>query len=260
MRRIFEWVGGFALIAFSFYFTDKVSLMVASKSDLMQEIKAVSSVYEQKSVDASINLEDNTIVPGKYGRTVNSQESYLEMHDFGTFNENYLVFDYVKPLKSLEDNKDKYITGGNPLHRRVSFIVVDNENVEKYLDENGIQYDKVLEKYESTNENVEIINGAIEKSDFKEIDSKVKNTARICLKDESQIDLCKKNNYYLIESKSILSQTNLIEIKNDVGPGSIILISSSARLEDIKLLKNEIEYKDLDIVKISKLISEKESS
>lgn len=258
MRRIFEWVGGFALIAFSFYFTDKVSLLVANKSDLMQEIKAVSSIYETEAQDASINVRDNTIIPGKFGRTVNSQESYLEMHDFGTFNENYLVYDYKKPSKSLEDNKDKFISSGNPSNRRMSFIV-ENESVEKYFDQEGISYDKVFVKYTSHEENVEVINGASSKSDFNLIDGKLKNSKKLCLKDQSEIDLCKKHDYYLIDNRYSLTQSNLIEIKNTIAPGSIILISSSAKLEDVKLLMNEVDYKDLEIVKISKLIDEKES-
>lgn len=259
MRRIFEWVGGFALIAFSFYFTDKVSLLVASKSDLMQEIKAVSSIYETEAEDATINEQDNTIVPGKFGRTVNSQESYLEMHDFGSFNENYLVFDYIKPEKSLEDHKDKFITSGNPEFRRVGFIVIDNDEVESYFNSDGVQYDKVVREYDSFDENVELINGAEEKREFMTIDTKVKNAARICVKNASNIDLCKKYKYYLIDSNLELTSSNLIEIKNNVGPGSIILVTSGAKVEDVKLIKNEIEYKDLDIVHISKLISEKES-
>lgn len=259
MRRIFEWIGGFALIAFSFYFTDKVSLLVASKSDLMKEIEAVSSIYETKSVDAVINTIDNTIIPGKYGRVVNSQESYLEMHDFGSFNENYLVFDYIKPEKSLEDNKDKFITSGNKEKRRISFII-DNEEVEKYFDSEEIKYDKMLKKYESVKDNAEIINGANNKIDFKEIDSKVKNTAKICLKGESDIELCKKNGYYLVDAKSLSTQNDFMQVKNNIAPGAIILVKTGAKLENVKYILDEVNYKDLEIVKLSMLISEKESS
>ena len=138
MRRIFEWVGGFALIAFSFYFTDRVSLMVANKSELMQSIKAVSATYKTTPVDAIIDNESNSIIPGKYGKIVNDQESYLNMHDFGTFNENYLIFDFVKPKTSLDDNKDKYIKGGNPSNRNISLIVKNNDEVIKYLDTSNI--------------------------------------------------------------------------------------------------------------------------
>lgn len=257
MRKIFEWVGGFALIVFSFYFTDKVSLMVAARSELMQEIKAVSSTYELEPEDAVINIKDNSIIPGRFGRVVNSQESYLSMHDFGSFNENFLIFDYIKPKNSLEDNKDKFITSGNPKNRQVSFIVEDNAEIEELFDVERIDYDKVVTKFADYNSNVELINGANKKDEFNELNTKLKNNPRICLKNTSNIELCEKNSYYLVNPLLILNNSNLIEVKSSVNPGSIILIASGLTKENLKIVLNEIKYKDLDIVHISKLINEK---
>ncbi len=259
LRRIFEFFGGFALIAFSFYFTDKVSLLVASKSDLMQEIKAVSTVYKEEPVDAVI--KDNTIIPGKFGREVNSEESYLEMHDFGSFNENYLVYNYIKPQKSLLDNKDKFITSGNPQNRRISLIIIDNDEVQEYLEHQQIPYDLVLTTanfIESSR--AEVINGAKNKDDFKKINNKLKKENKICLKNYSDIDLCKKYSYFLIDTNLKVNSTNLINIKNNIAPGNIILLNTGARVEDVKYILNEINYKDLEIVNISVLINEKEST
>lgn len=259
MRRIFEWIGGFAIVAFSFYFTDKVSLLVASKSDLMGEIKEVSASYEQSPVDAIIDADNNTIIPGKFGRTVNDQESYLSMHDFGSFNENYLVYDYIKPEKSLEDNKDKYITSGNKINRRVALIVRDNEEVKKFLIQSQVLFDELVKESVDSNENIELINGANSKSEFNAINSKIKGKSKLCLKEESNLDLCKKNGYYMIDPKVKLMGTNILEVKSLLEPGSIILLSSSAKVEDVKLILKELEYKDLSIVHISRLIDEKES-
>ncbi len=260
MRKIFEWVGGFAIVAFSFYFTDKVSLLVASKSDLMQEIKAVSAEYEMKPVDAIIDDEANTIVPGQFGRKVNNQESYLSMHDFGSFNENYLVYDYVKPQKSLEDNKDKYIMSGNKNNRQVSLIVVDNDDVSKFLVESNIPFDQTTDgcNVEKANSLIELINTSTSKDKFNALSNRLKDKAKICLKDRSDEVLCKKNGYYIIDAHLKLTGTNLIEIKNALEPGSIILLTPTAKTENIKMILNEIEYKDLQIVHISKLIDEKE--
>ncbi len=259
MRKIFEWLGGFALVVFSFYFTDKVSMMVANKSELMQEIKTVSSTYELEAEDAVINVKENSIIPGRFGRVVNSEESYLSMHDFGSFNENFLVYDYIKPKNSLEDNKDKFITAGNPNNRQVSFIIVDNEEITNYFDEIKLDYDKVSTKYQETSSHVEMINGAYDKTEFNELNSKLKNSPKLCLKDLSNLSLCEKNSYYLLNPSKALTSSNLIEVKNSIRPGSIILISSGVTKENIKYILNEIEYKDLDIVHISKLINEKGS-
>ena len=75
----------------------------------MQEIKSVSADYNKDATDAVIDKENNTIIPGKYGRVVDDVESYMSMHEFGIFNENYLIYKKIKPNTSLEDNKDKYI-------------------------------------------------------------------------------------------------------------------------------------------------------
>ncbi len=259
MRRIFELVGGFALILFSFYFTDKVSMLVLNKSSLMQEIKAVSSIYEEAPIDAIIDTNENTITPGKYGRVVNAEESYLQMHDFGSFNENYLVYDYIKPNTSIEDNLDKFITSGNKYSRVVAFIVMDNEDVSEYFASKNIPYDIVLTSYQNTNSDVEVINAGKEKRAFNEINTKVGNI-KLCLKDISNMELCQKNSYYIIDPKITLNATNFIDIKNNIEPGSITLITSSAKLEEVMLILNEIEYKDLEIVNVYKLISERESS
>lgn len=253
MRRIFEWIGGFALIAFSFYFTDKVSLLVASKSELMQEIQTVSANYEVEPVDAKI--EDESIIPGKYGKKVDDKESYLSMHEFGSFNENYLVFDYLKPKNSLEDNKDKFIISGNPDNRNISIISLGNKDIENYLNSEKIDYDLVVTEYIKNPENVELINGADTKELFNKLDSQLET--KICLNNESDIDSCKKRSYYLLNPEKSLNGTNLITLKDSIASGDIILITSGAKLEDFMLLKKEIEYKDLNIVFVSKLISEK---
>ncbi len=258
MRKIFEWIGGFALIAFSFYFTDKVSLLVANKSELMQEIKEVSAEYETKPVDAKIDVSNNTIIPGKFGKKINSEESYISMHDFGSFNETYLVYDYVKPEYSLEDHKDKFITSGNPENRQVSIIVENNTEIETYLNEKKIMYDKLVDSYIEASANVELINAASTQDKFSSLDSKLKNKTRICIKNESLIESCIKKKYYLIDPGIKLDNTHISEFKNRLSPGSIILISSGVKVENLKSLLQEIEFKDFDVVFISKLIDEKE--
>jgi len=156
-------------------------------------------------------------------------------------------------------NKDKFITAGNPNNRQVSFIIVDNEEITNYFDEIKLDYDKVSTKYQETSSHVEMINGAYDKTEFNELNSKLKNSPKLCLKDLSNLSLCEKNSYYLLNPSKALTSSNLIEVKNSIRPGSIILISSGVTKENIKYILNEIEYKDLDIVHISKLINEKGS-
>ena len=254
MKKIFSWLGGFALIAFSFYFTDQVTLLVASKSELMEEIKSVSANYTVPAVNAIVDVSSNTIIPGKYGKVVDDNSSYLSMHEFGIFNENYLVYKKIKPDKSLEDNKDKFIIKGNPNTRSMSFIINDNDDVMNYFMNNKIEFSLIARDKNDLKYDVSYINGASVKDDFKLLDKRLDN--KMCLKDYSDIDLCKKYGYYLISTNNILNSSNLLLIKKQTSTGVIVLIDKSAKLDDVKILLNDIRFKDLSIIKISDLISE----
>lgn len=251
MKKTFEYIGGLALIAFSFYFTDKVSLLVASKSDLMQEIKSVSATYYQKPVNAEINKKDNTIVPGIYGKSINEEESYTSMKEFGVFNKNYLVYDSIKPKKALIDNLDKYIISGNPLIRKVSLIVDDNGEVTSYLNREKIKYDEIV-KYDETKSNGEVINGASD-DNFDNIFS----SEKICIYGYSNLDKCLKKKFFILKPSIKLNSSNIITIKDQIKPGALILISDNASIEHVKVLLSEIKYKDLSIVYASELIKER---
>lgn len=254
MKRIFEWIGGFALIAFSFYFTDRVSLLVATKSNLMEEILAVSSEYEIEAIDAVIDKDENTIIPGKFGRVVNSRESYLKMHEFGAFNENFLIYNYIKPKTSLSDNKDKYIISGNYSNRQVSIIIENNRDLISYLNQSNLKYSIIASELSNVDEKNKYINGGDNSTSFYELDG---HTSKICLKDYSYLKSCLKKEYYIVEPTIILSSSNVAEVKNHLSSGSIILITKTAKLEHIKLILNEIKYKDLELVYVEDLISEK---
>lgn len=254
MKKIFEWIGGFALIAFSFYFTDKVSLLIANKSDLMEEIKSVSGNYKIDAVDAIIDVDKNTIIPGKYGKEVDDVSSYMSMHEFGIFNENYLIYKSIKPKTSLEDNKDKYILKGNSKERNISFILETTGQISEYLDANNYEYDVIAYDLNDLKSNNEYINGAYNKDDFKSINKKVNH--KICIKNYSNIELCKTYNYYIIAPNLSLNINGITRIKSQLSSGSMVLILKNSNLDDVKYLIKEAKFKDLKLVKVSKLISE----
>ena len=70
---------------------------------------------------------------------------------------------------------------------------------------------------------------------------------------DSNINSCKKNNNYII--KHTLKSTDR-ELLSKLNSGDIILIPSGTSLETLKLILNEIRKLDLNIVYLSKLISE----
>lgn len=251
MKKIFEWIGGFALIVFSFYFTDRVSLLVASKSKLMQEIKSVSATFYEKPIDAKIDKKNNTVVPGIYGKKINEEESYTSMKEFGIFNKNYLVYNLIKPKNSLRENIDKYIISGNPLIRNVSLIVNDNEEVTSFLSSENIKFDEIVKSSDRQSDG-EIINGAKDKKEFENITSEKK----LCIYEYSNLNECFKKKYFILKPIIKLNSSNIITVKDQVTPGILILIDDNARIEHVKVLLGEIKYKDLSIVYVSELINE----
>ena len=255
MKNIFRYIGLIILISFSFYYTDKVSKLAYNKNNLVKQIKEVQVFYNKEALNAQIDFQENTIIPGLYGKKINITESYLNMNDFKTFNDNYLIYKRVKPQKSLKDNLDKFIISGNKSKRNVSIIISDNKNVKNYLNSNGIVYSCISDEKDDCQN---IINSASNNTDFKLLNRFLKKSNRFCLQGFSNIDLCKKYNYYLLKTNTILKNYNLSEVKSNLENGSIILLTKYARVDDIVLLLREIEYRDLKVVSLKKLVSERD--
>ena len=120
--KYFKYALVITLCVLSFYASDRLILYVENLSPLMKEIK----MYEDTLYESPVNaiIEDNTIISGKNGRELNKRESYLKMNDFGSFNETFFVYDYIKPDISLKDNLDKIIIG-NVDNSKIA-LIVDN--------------------------------------------------------------------------------------------------------------------------------------
>lgn len=229
-----------------------------NKSPIMQSINEVEERYVVKATNALV--EDQYIVPGIMGRMVNKTKSYVNMKAFGIFNEYYLIFDDIKPDISLEDNKDKVIKEGNKSKKAVALLLEDgNETIKKYLKENKIPADLLIQEatYEHNNYFEQINN---DKEKYKNVESllnKNNQNKNICYSKEIDKEYCRKEQKYLIEETFTLGSNNIVEVKNQLDSGAIILIKKNATLDHLKLLVKEINFKGLNIVPVSKLISEK---
>ena len=250
--KTFKIIGIMSLIVFSFYLTDIASELLINSNPLMQTIKEVEKNYTCKSVNAYIN--ENTIIPGIKGKKINELESYLNMKDFGSFNEYYLAYDEIVPEISLKDNKDKIIISGNKSIRDISILILNNVDVEEYLENNDIKYTKL------TNDRLnlsykEIVNIESNKNKYKDLETILKKKNKsvgICILDYSNIEECKRNNYYIVKPSFILKNNSKYTIEN----GNIIIIDNNLSLENFKILLNIIRKKDLKIVYLSEIIKE----
>ena len=131
MKKVFESTLLISLLVFSFFLTDKTSQVIKDMDEIMIMIKQNKSKYETKSISAKI--DNNSIIPGLSKRIVNINKSYNSMKEYGKYNPNLYVYDYINPKVSIKDNKDKYINLGLSNKRMVSInFILDDTN---YLDE-----------------------------------------------------------------------------------------------------------------------------
>lgn len=217
MKKIIKVFSIIFLVCFSFYYTEKIAYIMQSKDELMLHINKVKENYNIDYVNAVIN--DDTIIPGINGITVNSQKSYSNMKSLNVFNEYYLEYEQVKPVISLSDNKDKTIIKGNKNKKSVAILVKNNGLVKEYLIKKGYQIG-----YEN-----------------------------ICVTDLEEV--CKDNSFK-VKSSLIINHQNILTSKSSVESGDIILIEENVSVSELKVLLEEIKYRDLKIISLNNLISE----
>lgn len=243
-------------MVFSFYYTEKIASIVLNKNPLMIEINKQKDNYEVKSVNALI--DGDYITPGINGIEVNARNSFYNMQEANVFNKYFLVYEQVKPKISVDNNKDKIIRNGNRKLKKVSLIIDAENEISNYLKENKIKASLlVTNNTYKKNNYFEVINN--DKEEFKDLENNLnlnKENKNICVLNPEIKSICLKYRNYLIEPELTLNSTNFLEVKKNILNGSIILIKSNAKLEEVKLLIKEINYKGLEMVYLSEIIKE----
>lgn len=255
MKRFFQILGICSILVFSFYYTDKIALIVQEKNPILQEIKSKENELLIDSKDATV--VNNFIIPGIKGSKVNVEKSFNKMKSLNAFNEYYLVYDDVKPSISIEDNKDKIIISGNKSKKQISVIIEYNEDLINYF--RNYKIDLLINKNNyDKNIKFELINNEKDVKKFKQVETLLNNdkiNKKLCLYNQSNQDICKSKGNYIIKNTHYLND-NIYDIKNTLENGSIILIKKDTNSKDIKILLNQIKFQDLEMVYLSDLIKE----
>lgn len=242
-------------VILSFYLTDKIMIYLENQSPIMQKIMKEEEKYKELPVNAEVDA--NTIVPGIKGKEINKRKSYAKMDDFGTFNEMFIIYDYLKPEVSLEDHLDKVIIRGNKLKRAVSFVVEDSV-ITDYFEKNNINYTLISTLSSDFTKQRECLLGEELKENISDLNSllnKNKINSKICLVNYSNIEYCKEKKYYIV-APEVDTGINITQLLPAISSGSIILVRKSTSLQNLDLLLKEIKKQDLDIVYLSELIRE----
>lgn len=249
IKKFFKYIGLLGICLLSFYYTEQVALYVKNKNPIMQSIKKVSDSLSTESINCSI-IEDTYIIPGYNGKYVNLDKSFYNMVT-SDYNEDLLVFNQIKPNISLEDNKDKIIIRGNHNKQAVSLLFENINSLSKHLSNNYIV--NILIEEETYTNKYELINNSKQESLYKRIDNKLDNN--LCYTNNDTIPKLCKGKYVFTHSLEI-NHSNLSKQINTISSGDIILIKDSLTVKELELIINQINYKDLSIIPISKLISE----
>lgn len=226
------------------------------QNELYKNIKNEISNYEIKPTEAIVSGE--YIIPGLNGKKVNIKDSYYNMKEFGDFNSLYLMYDVMYPSNSLENNKDKIIKEGNKGKNSVSFILEYDKNIIDFFINNGIDASVLVDINTFSKDNkLEQINNDINNfNNLEALLNKYTNNSNICFVNKENESLCKENKKYLVTTEKIVNNNTIINIKNNISSGNIYKVEKNTDISDIKIIINSILYKDLDIVRLSKLISE----
>lgn len=256
MKNLFKYIGLTAVLLFSFYYTEKISNIVINNSSLVVAINENSKNYNIEAVSAII--EDEYIIPGLNGYSVNVLKSYDKMKHLDAFNSYYLAYDEISPNISLENNKNKIIKYGNKAKNGVAIIIKDNISLINYAGEKNIKITRIIDKNTfDKNSWYEQINNDYE--EYKKVESMLNNNninENICFVNNNLIDICKENKKYLVEASITLNNYNLAAIKDSVKSGYIIFVNDDVSLVDFKILIRQIYYQDLNVISLSSLIKE----
>lgn len=258
MKKYGKYIPFSLLVLLSFYTTNKTANLVRNQDPILKEIRNISLEKKEDFVNAVI--EDDYIIPGMYGSVVDELKSLSKMKEQDVFNNLYLVSQPIKPDISLSDNLDKIIIKGNSKKQQVSFVIDENSSkkIKDYLVKNSIKASLLITKDNFSKDSYfEQINNDFK--NYKELDKTLKKNkinTNICVLDNnnSNLKFCKSKRKYLVKPGMFLDNANIIEIKTKLDSGSIIYIKDATYLD---CLVEYIKSKDLKIVPLSQLISEK---
>lgn len=261
-KKVFHALSIIALLIFSLYYTNKSIDIIREQDDIMKSIHKNASSYKVESENAEII--GNKIIPGKKGKEVDLEKSYIKMKKYGTYNESLTVLKEIEPTISLNDYYDKYVIRGNTTDKTLALVfpVSEDKNLDKlvqilkandvaatfFLDgaliESNSDLVKNLHNYE-----LELLsyNSGYEKiyftSSLNYLTSLSKQNAKYCYSNYDQkevIELCASLKLHTIIPTIKVSDNTYSEVKTRLTNSAIISIPSTSKT--LATLDTTIKY------------------
>lgn len=190
------------LFIFSFLLIKSGSYFIKNNDNLMKLLKEKQSIYNTNPVDAIITK--HTMIPGINGRKINLIKSYQKMKSINEFKESLLVFDEIKPNKTVDNIYDKVIISGNPNINKISIVLQNDNNYcftttleinENCINKQTIHVEKITNNYLSKVKDL-VRNGIIFFLEFKENNDELSLIYKYL----------KNNNYDVVAIKELIKE------------------------------------------------------
>ena len=274
LKKILKVSAVLLLVGFSFFYTEKVTMIARNSDPIMRAIKKEESNKKISNVNPVINNDE--YIMGINGCEIDVDKSYSKMRSVGEFKEELIV---MRETSNDKDLTNKYVIGGNNKEKNVSLIFIVNKDIDssltdyinqknikvnyfidgKYLEENMITV-----KFLSENSNIYYLGENEEYSDENMlyhnnlISMNGSNEPKYCFtsdKDNNTLKLC--NDYDMVTIKSDIIKDNIYKrIKDKLNNGVIFAIDSD-NIDEIKVSINYILSKGYNIISLEDLLSEK---
>lgn len=282
LKKMFSYLGIFILACFSFFYTDKATDIIKKNDPIMKKIISYQKNYKVLSVNAIINNDE--IIPGINGYSVNINKSYQNMKKINNYNESMYVFKEIEPIISITNEYDKYIIKGNNINNNISLVfkvydisylkeindILINKNTVAtfFIDGNLLEnnFDSLLELINNKNEienlgydeNYEIDTFTWTNNTLFSI---TKTDPKYCYtdyKNSNILKLCSKNKMYTIKPTVSVTNYPFITVKNNLNNGNIISFNLNDEvIKELPSIISFIKQKGYNLVDLKTLLSEK---
>ena len=276
LKKILKVTAVLLLVGFSFFYTEKVTIIARNSDPIMRAIKEEEKDKKISNVNPIVNKDEYKT--GINGCEIDVDESYSKMRSVGEFKEELIV---MKEVSNDKDLTNKYVIGGNNKEKNVSLIFIVNKDIDssltdyinqknikvnyfidgKYLEENMITV-----KFLSENNNIYYLGVNEEYSDEymlyhnNLIGMNGTNESKYCFTNDKNSDILKLcNDYNMTTIKSDVIKDNVYKTIKDKLYNGVIFAFDSNNVDEIKVSINYILSKGYNIVSLEDLLSEKNS-
>ncbi len=168
-------------------------------------------------------------------------------------------FDEYEPIDAkIEGNTIIPGKKGRVINKRETYLKMNDFGA---FNETFYVYDYISPgvSIEDNLDKIEYINGCLDNNRFFDMNYYLKRNkikSNICIIGKSNIKECMNNKYYLVDPTLNLYHNNVLTIKKSLEGGVIIYVHDDVLLSELEVIINEINYRNMSIVKLSELIKE----